>query len=564
MRRFWRLIAYSSDRPAEWYAPVLLLALAHTAGLAVPYLVKSVVDATVRPQGTWYLIAIAVLWLLLQTTQALAQYRGQLALTRFGEAVQRRLRERALAAFLDRPLPYHLGHPVSDQISLLEGDTAHVNRLCAAFIPAFIGALVGIGGTTFVLWLLEPQILYLALIPAPLALIGALVYRKRSHAYATALRQTSVALFLHEKETFEAIGTVQAYGLGPWVSGRIGALAERSEAVSNTRAQFVARLGVILSLGSLVILGALLLASHYVLAGKLSLGDLVAAYAYLLMVLFPLRLVPLLLTEWGQGLVAADRLLALFEEPHPETARPPETSSHIDVAGPWSVSFNNVTFSYPPATGQPMPPPVLAGLSFSVAAGECLYIAGGSGSGKTTTARLLAQLLLPERGEIRLNHIPQRLVPHQVLQQRIAYVEEDVILFSGTIRDNILAGIANLPQLSVAEREAALAKAVRVAQVQDLLDLRHCTLAAPVAREGAQLSLGQRKRVALARALIRDPALLILDQLAADLDDQTSERIFSLLRHEYRATLIYLGHRLPPGLSASAARSLNRDNIPPA
>jgi ABC-type transport system involved in cytochrome bd biosynthesis fused ATPase/permease subunit len=186
----------------------------------------------------------------------------------------------------------------------------------------------------------------------------------------------------------------------------------------------------------------------------------------------------------------------------------------------------------------------LSSVSFSLSAKERVAILGPSGAGKSTVVRMVPRLLDPDTGSITANGVPLDQLDVSHWRGRIGYVGQQPFVLDGTVRENLKIGVDSIG-------EDALDWAIRAAEVDCILDRRDADLDLEVGRSGGQLSGGQARRVALARALVRRPDILVLDQLAADLGRDQCRRIFENIYSELDLSVLYVGHRVPDGLGPS-------------
>jgi NHLM bacteriocin system ABC transporter peptidase/ATP-binding protein len=274
----------------------------------------------------------------------------------------------------------------------------------------------------------------------------------------------------------------------------------------------------------------LLVGSHEVVAGTISVGLLVAFQTLSASLAAPVAELSTLAGEAQE--VGAD-VARLSDVEHYPTA-PAFAATNGDGPAPrlsGRLELDDVTFGY-----SPLQAPLISELSLHLEPGRRIALVGGSGSGKSTVARLIAGLHEPWSGEVRFDGVPRRGLPRAALADATAMVDQDVFLFEGTIRDNLTLWDASIP-------DDALVRALKDAAVHDEVMQRPGRLNAPVSEGGRDLSGGQRQRLEIARALVGDPALLILDEATSALDPETEQRIDASLRRRGCACVI-VAHRL--------------------
>jgi ABC-type bacteriocin/lantibiotic exporter with double-glycine peptidase domain len=211
-----------------------------------------------------------------------------------------------------------------------------------------------------------------------------------------------------------------------------------------------------------------------------------------------------------------------------------DASGHIDN-GPvrlrGRVEFRNVTFGYSPVS-----PPLIENLSFTARPGQRIAFVGGSGSGKSTVARMLAGLYAPTGGEILLDGTPRAEIPHEILANSLAMVDQDIILFQGSVTDNLTLWDASTP-------EDGVVRACQDALIDGVIDAMPDGYSSPLLEGAANMSGGQRQRLEIARALASDPSILIMDEATSALDAETELLVDKNIRRR-GCTCFIVAHRL--------------------
>lgn len=305
----------------------------------------------------------------------------------------------------------------------------------------------------------------------------------------------------------------------------------------STQSQILSTLPFLLS--SLAALLLLIVGGFRVMDGRLSIGMLVAFQALTWSFLEPVnRLVSL-----GSTLQELEGDLSRLEDvlsnslDSPETASPatvPPSSLQPAMSYPalqGQVELRQITFGYSPVS-----PPLIADFSLLIDPGQRVALVGGSGSGKSTIAKLIAGLYRPWQGEIYLDGRPLPEIPRRVLTTAIATVEQDLLLFAGTVRDNLTLWDSTVP-------DRDLLRACRDAAIDEVILTLPGGLDAQLLEGGANLSGGQRQRLEIARALVNNPAVLIMDEATSALDAETERLIDQNLRRR-GCTCLIVAHRL--------------------
>jgi ATP-binding cassette, subfamily B, bacterial len=278
---------------------------------------------------------------------------------------------------------------------------------------------------------------------------------------------------------------------------------------------------------------ALLLYGGYrILQGQLTLGDLMMFLFYLVMLLDPLATLVASATAFQNNLAGLDRILDILHEPREVPTNPAAIrlqAGHVQGR----IAFLQVDFHYPRSSRQ-----VLHDISFDVQPGETVALVGRSGAGKTTLCNLVARFYEPSAGLITLDGIPLRDIRLDSYRSLLGIVEQDVFLFDGTIAENI--GYA---RRRVGEEE--ILEAARAAHAHEFIEKLEHGYQTIIGERGVKLSGGQRQRLAIARALLADPRILILDEATSNLDTESERLIQQSLRTLMRGrTCFVIAHRM--------------------
>jgi ATP-binding cassette subfamily B protein len=264
--------------------------------------------------------------------------------------------------------------------------------------------------------------------------------------------------------------------------------------------------------------------------GTLTIGTLTVFLAYIRQLYQPMRDVSKLMYIATNAAAGADRIQEVLEQP-PEVVEAPTVIGPLSpIRG--SLTYDRVVFGYVPSR------PVIKGVRLHVEAGQRLALVGLSGSGKTTLVKLIPRFYEPWRGEVRIDGVDNRRYPLAVLRQNVGFVLQDSVLFEGTIRDNIAIG---RPEAT----DRQIVAAARQAQIHDTISSLPGRYAAHVREQGKNLSSGQRQRLAIARAILRDAPILVLDEPTANLDVEAEAEVMRALDKLVGGrTVIMISHRL--------------------
>lgn len=280
------------------------------------------------------------------------------------------------------------------------------------------------------------------------------------------------------------------------------------------------------------IAAVMLLAGEHVLAHTMTIGDLVLINAYIIQVSLPLNALGFVFRETNDAMTNIERLFALlFAKGRPDEDGDAPGARALVVKG-GAIEFSGVDFSYEPGRQ------LLYDVSFHVGAGKTLAIVGGSGSGKSTLARLLFRLYQPDAGTVRIDGQDLRELTQQSLRDAIGIVPQDTILFNETLAYNIAYGRPGATRADVV-------KAARSAQLAPFIEALPDAYETRVGERGMRLSGGERQRIAIARALLKSPPIIVFDEATSALDTRTERAIQDEMMQlaEHRTSLL-IAHRL--------------------
>ena len=286
-----------------------------------------------------------------------------------------------------------------------------------------------------------------------------------------------------------------------------------------------------LGFGSLLVLWQ---GSRAVVTGRISLGEFVAFNAYLVMLSWPMIAFGWVTNILQRGLASWKRMLEVLDaEPTISDRGTTDAGRHVSIAG--GIEFRDVVFSYPGSTRR-----VLDHVSLRIAPGQTVAFVGGTGSGKSTLISLLPRLYDPPPGTVFIDGVDVRDIPLERLRRSIGFVPQEPFLFSDTIGENIAFGLPEADQVPTRVRDAAA-----TARLDIDVDTFPKGFETLVGERGITLSGGQKQRTALARAILIDPAILILDDALSAVDTYTEEAILSRLRGVMQArTSLIVAHRV--------------------
>jgi len=447
----------------------------------------------------------------------------------FGQMAQRRMQvlwfQRVTDRYLEVPLRWFDEHPTGELLAHADADCER-STIVMQPLPFSLGVIVIIAASMVQLAVVDVALMLigLALFPS-LALLNRYYTRRVEGPAARAqARVGDVSAVAHE--SFDGALVVKTLGLEQREIDRLRAAAEelRRErlVVGRLRAAFEPGLDALPNLGTVVLLGV---GAWRLSVGAITVGELVQAMTLFGILAFPFRIVGFLLEELPRAVVAHDRVQGVLAAPR----RPVPATPAPLPDGPLEVTLEEVCFGY----GGDV---VLDRVSMHLVPGEIVALVGATGAGKSTLCALLAGLIEPASGEIRVGGVPLATVQPDELHRGVALVFQESFLFADTVRENLTLGEPM--------DDDDLRHALQVARAQGFVDRLPRGLDEVVGERGVTLSGGQRQRLALARALLRRPRLLLLDDATSAVDARVERTILDGLRAHVAATTLVIAHRV--------------------
>ena len=449
--------------------------------------------------------------------------------------IERDLRNDFFSHLQRLPLVYFQANRTGDLMSRATNDLAAVRMMVGPAIMYSATTTITFVVALGLMLSISPSLTLYALIPLPIVSVvvkwfGSAIYQ-RSEKIQEQLADLSAIV----QEALAGIRVVRAYRREHIEIERFRVANEeyvsRSRALVQLQGAFHPSLALFLGLSGLVVLW---MGSQYVIAGQLTIGEFVAFNAYVVMLSWPMIAFGWVTNMLQRGMAAWQRMLNVFEvQPSIRDSAAVQSRSEAgvgDVRG--SVEFRNLTFAY---NGRD----VLSNVSAVVRPGQMLALVGPTGSGKSTLVELIPRLFDPPPGTVFVDGTDVRDMPLNQLRRAIGYVSQEPFLFSDTMRENISFGALSAVRDEPVEAVARLSRLESdIAQFPKGFDTA-------VGERGITLSGGQKQRTAIARALLTDPRILILDDALSAVDTQTEEDILSGLRGVMRdRTSIVVAHRI--------------------
>ena len=533
-RRHWKKAALG--------AGVILLnaAMAFPMPLVSRFVIDDVILGKQLSLLPWVLLLMAALALF---SRAVGLFQNWFFL-RYSQEVTLDIQKQVLDHSFSLPKSFFDRNQTGYLMARMTGDIGGVTWfLSGSLVGILTNILYFVGGLGLLLWL-EWRLALAALAAVPVYLFVLRRFSDRMHALNHAGNEENARYRSGFQETLGSIPLVKSFAAEEKAVGKIMAGLRQVFRLSAERSVVGSVTGLALSsTPSLVNFGVFAVGAWWVITGHWSLGSLFAFQAYLGRVFGPAQSLASTGLQMQSIRASLERLTALLDVA-PETGGGQRVES---LRG--EVEFCDVCFAYDPAS------PVLEGVSFHVRAGERVAVVGPSGVGKTTLLGLLLRFYAPTGGEVLYDGRPAADYDVRSLRQRIGYVAQSPILLSGTIGENLRYG-------NPGATDGEIARAARTAGIHEFIESLPGGYGAELGEKGANLSEGQRQRLAIARALVKNPDILVLDEPTAALDAPTEKSIIEALPRETRGKTIFVAaHRLSTVIGCDRILVLNESRL---
>lgn len=561
-------------RPYRGTIVLFLSAIVAAALLALvpPLVVKRILDVAIpeaQADGNrnpiWWLAGIAVVAAL---ADAVLQIVQRWCSARVGEGLIADLRRSLYAKVQRLPLAFFTRTPTGTITSRLNNDVVGAQSAVTSTLGSVVSNVIVLVTTLTTMLLLEWRLTLLALIVLPIFIIPARRVGRRLQTIARDQMTHNAAMNTQMTERFNVSGAALVKLFGS-LDRENEKFAEQADAVrdAGVRAAMLGRvffvaLGLVAALGTAAIYG---IGAQLVVSGDISAGTLVALATLVTRVYQPLTGLTNARVDLMTSMVSFERVFEVLDAAEPITDKP----SAVDLVDPdGHVEFDDVTFRYPPADeasiasmetqaipGADPDRDVLSGLSLTLEPGETVALVGASGAGKSTLSSLIPRLYDVTSGAVRVDGHDVRDLTLDSLRRAIGVVSQDPHLFHESIGDNLRYAAPDAPDERIVE-------ACRAARIHDTIAALPDGYATVVGERGYRLSGGEKQRLAIARLLLKDPAVMILDEATSHLDNDNEAHVQASIETALHGrTALVIAHRLSTVRSADRIAVLDGGRI---
>ncbi len=465
-----------------------------------------------------------------------------------------------LFAHLERlSFSYYQRNRTGDIMARATNDLNAVRMLLGPAIMYSANTLVFTAGALGFMLAISPKLTLYAFLPLPITSIVIQYFGRRIHERFERIQAMFSDISARAQENFSGARVIRAY---VQEQAEIAAFEHANQEYIRRSLGLVRLMGMLwptleLMLGAAVVI-VLWMGGREVLMGKMNVGDFVAFNTYMVQLTWPVIALGWVINIFQRGTASLGRIEEILSQ-QPEiadessgaTGAPPvHATAGADISG--EIEFRNLNFAYNGTA-------ILKDVSLRIPAGSSLAIVGPTGSGKTTLVNLIPRIYDAEPGTVLIDGLPVRQFPLDSLRREIGFVPKETFLFSDTIRENIAFGVSEEDGEATLDDIKAAAEAANIAQDIESFPEGYNTT---VGERGITLSGGQKQRTAIARALLRSPRILILDDALSSVDTHTEDKILNHLREIMRGrTTIFISHRVSTVRNADRIAVLHQGRI---
>jgi ATP-binding cassette subfamily B protein len=500
--------------------------------LFIPRIIKRSIDAlTIGQASPGLLLTYALIIVGIAVVMAIFRYIWRYLVFGHSRKVEEALRNRIYKHLQTLSLSFYWKTKTGDLMARVVNDIDAIRMAAGMGLVALTdGIVLSLATIGFMLYI-DVKLTLIALIPTPFIVYFTLVITRRMGRGFTQVQQTFSELTESVREALAGIRVIKAYNRQPWEYRRVKEQGERyienNLDLAKTLAIFFPMMTLFTNLGLAIVIW---IGGHLTILGNITTGDFVAFISYLNLLTWPMMALGWVTNIIQRGSASMRRINEVLNEV-PEISSQPTNPFRGVIRG--EICLRNVTFCYPGKKD-----PALNDIDLSIGAGQTVAIVGGVGSGKSTLLHTIPRLVETARGMVRVDGIPIHDIDLGNLRQSIGFVTQEAHIFSDTILSNIIFGRQGV-------RKDLIKNVLEVSQLTDEIDSLPRGTHSLLGEKGITLSGGQRQRLTIARALISNPAILILDDALSQVDTMTEATIVGgILEMRKGETNIIVSHRI--------------------
>ena len=525
-------------KEARAYKGLLILAALATLSLSAANLIApsimstmtSLVASGLDAASLNRVLHLALMLLCLYLLRILFRYLSNFMAHKAAWTLVEKLRIQVYQKLQRLPMAFFHEHESGDLVSRTMSDVATFELLYAHLLPESVTNSITVIGVTIILFSINARLALLTCLPIPFILLAGWFFSKRVRPNFREMQKSQGALSAQLQDNFAGIQEIQTFGQQDYAAERVqkkaGVFTAAMLRALNLSAVFHPAVEFITSLGTVIVVG---FGGYLAYLGQVDVGDIVAFLLYLSLFYAPITGIATLLESMQQAMAGAERVIEILDAP--QTVQNSPNAVPLKN-GRGALRFEDVNFSYQPDV------PILKDISFTAKPGEMIALVGPTGVGKTTLTQLIARFYDPTSGHIFLDNMNLTDIDLDSLHHNVSMVLQDTFLFNASIADNIAFSKPGATRADI-ERVA------RIARIHDDIMAMPDGYNTAVGERGAKLSGGQKQRIAIARAVLCEAPVLILDEATSSVDVQTEADIQQAIADlTGTRTIIAIAHRL--------------------
>ena len=526
------LLNFIKERLFSYIAGFCILVVTSMVSLRIPKVLGNVTDMLNHGKSTVAEIRGQLIWMFSLAVMAFAlRFCWRYFLVGNARHVESYMRRKLFAHLQTLPVSFYNNRRTGDLIAYAIND---INAIRRVFGFGIVAAIDGVLKNSFSIYYMaetiDPALTLMALVPVPVVVFITIMLRKTIRNRFEKVQKAFAAISERVQENIMGIRVVKAFAQEQPEMDGFSKLSRKNVKTHMEMVRVSGALGPVTEICfSVSFLVFILLGSRMVIEGKISLGDFIAFNSYMALIMGPVKDISRIIEIWQRGSASVKRLNEIFLE----KSDIPQGEKELIPDRSFDIEMKDLTFAYPGTIV-----PVLKNINIAIPSGSTLGVIGKTGSGKTTLASLLLRLYPIEEGHVFLDGIDINKVSLEVLREKIGFVPQENFLFSTTIEQNI-----RFYQEGISEEDVE--NAAKMSGVYDNILEFPEGFNTVVGERGVTLSGGQRQRVSIARALVKNPSILILDDSLSAVDTETESEILGNIKTILKnRTGIIISHRV--------------------
>lgn len=509
---------------------IICMIIVDATQLIVPQMVKHAIDTLSDSVLNTCTLIIRCSWIvILGLIMAALRYRWRNLLMGSARFVEKGLRDDLFRHVLHLDMTYFDTVKTGDIMAHATSDINHVRMAFGFGLIVLVDTILLGGATLGIMVWTHPKLTLFAMIPMPFLVYFTRTLGKKMHTFHGTAQASYSQLTELFRESFFGIRIIKVFNFETMAGQKVEDASTDYFKKNLKRAVVTALLrpllGFFFNLSTLIVI---FYGGYLVVQNMISPGELVSLIQYLGILAWPVIAIGWMTNLFQRGMASLKRISTLLSS-KPQVYQPSEPIFPKHIQG--RIQFSNIDFSYNRSE------PLLSGLSFDIEPGQRIGISGPPGSGKTSLIQLMPRLYDPDMGQIRIDGLELKRIDLDIVRQSIALMPQESFIFSGTIRENVLMGHD--------AKDERLDQIIDVCQLTTTLEEMPQGLETIVGERGITLSGGQKQRIALARTLIREKPIIILDDPISQMDTQTASRVIQKINElNMNATFINVSHRI--------------------